>query len=81
MPILTSKMDDANSFIEKNGLGKVIRLFTDKEIFKLMISMLNKNYKLEVKSNYDIKYDEISLLFSWNRRFSKISKKLNEVMK
>ena len=78
MPIITSKMDDASDMILAKGFGDVIYDYTSEEIWTKVKTMVTDKRKNEIKDVYTSNYDWIVKTYNWSRRFSKISKSIEE---
>ena len=80
MPIITSKMDDASDMILAKGFGDVIYDYTSEEIWTKVKNMVTDKRKNEIKDVYTSNYDWIVKTYNWSRRFSKISKSIEETL-
>jgi len=81
MPIITSLMDDASDFLEEKKLGWVIRDFNSESIKDIILKAIDRDSRENIKAIYEKQYAFIEQNFSWENRFKKISKKLDEVIK
>lgn len=81
MPIITSIMDDATDFLEEKKLGFVIRDFNSGSIKDIILNAIERDSRRNIKAVYEQHYAYIEQNFSWENRFKKISKKLDEVIK
>lgn len=81
MPIITSLMDDASDFLEDKKLGWVIRDFNSGSIKDIILNAIGRDSRENIKAAYEKHYAYIELNFSWENRFKKISKKLDEIIK
>lgn len=81
MPIITSIMDDASDFLEEKELGWVIRDFNSGSIKDIILNSIERDSRKNIKAAYEQHYAYIEQSFSWENRFKKISKKLDEVIK
>lgn len=81
MPIITSLMDDASDFLEEKELGWVIRDFNSGNIKDIILNAIGRDSRENIKAAYEKHYAYIELNFSWENRFKKISKKLDEIIK
>ena len=81
MPIITSIMDDASDFLKEKKLGWVIRDFNSGSIKDIILNSIERDSRKNIKAAYEQHYAYIQQSFSWENRFKKISKKIDEVIK
>ena len=81
MPIITSIMDDASDFLEEKKLGWVIKDFDSESIKDIILNAIRRDSREKIRAAYEKHYTYIELNFSWENRFKKITKKLDEIIK
>lgn len=76
MPILTSIMDEKARMIEDDEIGWVIESFDNDDVFDLIFKSYNE-YD-EAKKRINQKHYKYSEKFTWENRFKKINKSIQE---